>query len=162
MMRRFAHLLENSNKLALYNSKFNKNFTSFISQHAFASKTQKATGVCKWWNNLKGFGFITLDDGSGEVFVHQTQIQAEGFRSLAEGEPVEFNVETNNDGKKHATNVTGPNGAAVQGAPKREGRSDRGNNDRRRDRGDRGDRGDRSFRDNNRRRNPNRSEEEDQ
>ena len=46
---------------------------------------QKATGTCKWWNTQKGYGFITPSDGSSEVFVHQTAIQSDGFRSLAEG-----------------------------------------------------------------------------
>ena len=45
----------------------------------------KATGTCKWWNNQKGYGFITPDDGSAEVFVHQSAIHSSGFRSLAEG-----------------------------------------------------------------------------
>ena len=46
---------------------------------------QKATGTCKWWNTQKGYGFITPSDGSQEVFVHQTAIQSDGFRSLDEG-----------------------------------------------------------------------------
>ena len=45
----------------------------------------KQTGTCKWWNNQKGYGFITPDDGSAEVFVHQSAIHSSGFRSLAEG-----------------------------------------------------------------------------
>ena len=49
---------------------------------------QKATGTCKWWNTQKGYGFITPSDGSSEVFVHQTAIQSDGFRSLAEGKIV--------------------------------------------------------------------------
>jgi protein lin-28 len=68
------------------------------------------------FNTQKGFGFITPDDGSGDIFVHQTAIQAEGFRSLAEGEPVEFKVVTEG-GRTKAVDVTGPDGADVQGAP---------------------------------------------
>jgi cold shock CspA family protein len=67
---------------------------------------------------VKGFGFITPADGSADVFVHQTSIHAQGFRSLAEGEDVEFDVEHDpRKGKYFAVNVTGPNGGFVQGAP---------------------------------------------
>ncbi len=48
-------------------------------------------GTVKWFNDAKGFGFITRENGP-DVFVHHTAIQTEGFRSLAEGEAVEFEV----------------------------------------------------------------------
>lgn len=49
------------------------------------------TGTVKWFNDAKGFGFITCESGP-DVFVHQSVIQSEGFRSLAEGDKVEFEV----------------------------------------------------------------------
>jgi len=63
-----------------------------------------ATGTVKWFNESKGFGFITPDDGSKDVFVHFSAITSEGFRTLAEGQQVTFDVE---DGPKgpQATNV---------------------------------------------------------
>ena len=51
-----------------------------------------ATGTVKWFNDAKGFGFITQDGGGDDVFCHHTAIQADGFRSLAEGQKVEFDV----------------------------------------------------------------------
>ncbi len=64
-----------------------------------------ATGTVKWFNESKGYGFISPDDGSKDVFVHFSAIQGEGFRTLQEGQAVSFGVE---DGPKgpQATQVT--------------------------------------------------------
>ena len=50
-----------------------------------------ATGTVKWFNDAKGYGFIT-QDGSGDIFVHHSAIQGAGFKSLSEGQKVEFEV----------------------------------------------------------------------
>ena len=49
-----------------------------------------AKGTVKWFNDQKGFGFITPDDGGKDLFVHQSAIQSSGFRSLKEGDKVEY------------------------------------------------------------------------
>ncbi len=51
-----------------------------------------AQGTVKWFNDAKGFGFISLDDGSKDVFVHHSTIDMEGFKTLAEGQRVAFEV----------------------------------------------------------------------
>jgi CspA family cold shock protein len=51
-----------------------------------------ATGTVKWFNDAKGFGFITQDDGSEDVFCHHSAIQMEGFKTLKENQKVEFEV----------------------------------------------------------------------
>jgi CspA family cold shock protein len=63
-----------------------------------------ATGTVKWFNDEKGYGFITPDDGSKDLFVHQTAIVGDGFRSLAEGSKVEFESEPSDKGPR-AINV---------------------------------------------------------
>ena len=52
----------------------------------------RTTGTVKWFNDEKGFGFLTRDDGEKDVFCHHTAIQQDGFRTLAEGQKVEFDV----------------------------------------------------------------------
>jgi cold shock protein len=56
-------------------------------------------GKVKWFNDRKGYGFITTDAGS-DVFVHHTAIQADGYRTLAEGQEVEFEVESGPKGEQ--------------------------------------------------------------
>jgi CspA family cold shock protein len=63
----------------------------------------------KWFNDSKGFGFIALDDGSKDVFVHHSAIQADGFRTLSEGDRVEFDI------------VQGQKGPAAENVRKIEG-----------------------------------------
>jgi CspA family cold shock protein len=63
-----------------------------------------ATGVVKWFSDEKGFGFITPDEGSKDLFVHHSSIQADGYRSLAEGTRVEYESEQGDKGPK-AINV---------------------------------------------------------
>jgi len=60
-------------------------------------------GTVKWFNNQKGYGFITPESGS-DVFVHHSAVQGDGYKSLAEGQQVEFDIETGPKGE-HAANV---------------------------------------------------------
>ena len=55
-------------------------------------KSAMVTGTVKWFNDAKGFGFIVQDNGGPDVFCHHTAIVADGFRTLAEGQKVEFDV----------------------------------------------------------------------
>ena len=65
---------------------------------------QKRTGKVKWFNDVKGYGFIQQDAGGEDVFVHHSQIVADGYRSLAENDAVAFDVESSEKGLK-AVNV---------------------------------------------------------
>jgi len=64
------------------------------------------TGTVKWFNDKKGFGFITPDDGSEDLFVHHSEIAAEGYRSLKDGQKVSYEVAKGDKGLQ-ATKVTG-------------------------------------------------------
>ncbi len=64
-----------------------------------------ATGTVKWFNDDKGFGFITPDEGGKDLFVHHSAIMSDGFRSLAEGARVQFETESGDKGPK-AVSVT--------------------------------------------------------
>jgi CspA family cold shock protein len=61
-----------------------------------------STGTVKWFNDQKGFGFITPDDGSADLFVHQSAIVADGHRTLAEGSKVSFDSEAGDKGPRAA------------------------------------------------------------
>lgn len=67
--------------------------------------SERITGTVKWFNDAKGYGFIARDAGGSDVFVHYSAIQTDGYRSLVEGQRVEFSIE---DGPKGpaAANVT--------------------------------------------------------
>jgi len=57
-------------------------------------------GTVKWFNDQKGFGFITPEDGSKDLFVHHSSIQMDGFKSLQENQAVEFDVEQSDKGPR--------------------------------------------------------------
>lgn len=63
-----------------------------------------ATGTVKWFNDSKGFGFITPDEGGDDVFAHFSQINAKGFRTLAENQRVSFDIVDGPKGKQ-ASNI---------------------------------------------------------
>lgn len=63
-----------------------------------------ATGTVKWFNDAKGYGFITPDGGGDDLFVHHSEIQGDGFHSLQEGEKVEFEATQGRKGPQ-ASNV---------------------------------------------------------
>ena len=79
--------------------------------HEFAT----SSGAIKRWNGEKGFGFISRDDGGGDVFVHRTGVKSDGFRAFALGERVEFELVEDADGRGKAADVTGPGGGELQG-----------------------------------------------
>ena len=66
--------------------------------------SERTTGTVKWFNGSKGYGFITPEDGSKDVFVHHSEIKAEGYANLDEGDRVELTVEESPKGPQ-AVNV---------------------------------------------------------
>ena len=64
-----------------------------------------ATGTVKWFNDAKGFGFITPDGGGDDLFAHFSAINMQGFKSLTEGQKVSFEVTPGNNGKTQASNI---------------------------------------------------------
>ncbi|EGR2797494.1 cold-shock protein [Vibrio navarrensis] len=67
--------------------------------------SNNTTGLVKWFNETKGFGFITPDNGGADLFVHFRSITSNGFKTLAEGQKVSFSIEQGNKGPQ-AANVT--------------------------------------------------------
>ncbi len=63
------------------------------------------SGTVKWFNDAKGFGFITPDDGGEDLFAHFSAINMQGFKTLKEGQKVSFEITAGNKGKKQASNI---------------------------------------------------------
>ncbi|EAZ41398.1 hypothetical protein OsJ_25919 [Oryza sativa Japonica Group] len=64
--------------------------------------SERVKGTVKWFDATKGFGFITPDDGGEDLFVHQSSLKSDGYRSLNDGDVVEFSVGSGNDGRTKA------------------------------------------------------------
>jgi len=98
--------------------------SAFVVRSALFSTTdsespgEKFKGTVKWFDAKKGFGFLCPNDGTNDVFVHHSAIYSQGFRTLGDGEEVEFEIFEEENGRLKAFNVTGPEGAYVQGAPR--------------------------------------------
>jgi CspA family cold shock protein len=78
---------------------------AFSTRHINEDSTMRTTGTVKWFNDSKGFGFITPEGGQKDCFVHHSAIQGSGYKSLTEGERVEFDIVQGQKGPA-AENVT--------------------------------------------------------
>src|SRR3954464_3886028 len=78
--------------------------TQIAARHVPKGVADMATGKVKWFNDQKGFGFISSDNGAKDIFVHHSVIEGEGFRTLQDGESVEYEAEDGPKGMK-ATRV---------------------------------------------------------
>ncbi len=87
------------------NSTFHYLYAALYFCLIFKVKSNMATGTVKWFNESKGFGFISQDEGGDDVFVHFNAIQGTGFKTLSEGQPVTYEVEKGPKGLQ-AANVT--------------------------------------------------------
>ncbi len=65
-----------------------------------------ATGTVKWFNSTKGFGFIQPEDGSKDVFLHVSAVESAGLQSPADGQKIQYELETGRDGKTSAGNIS--------------------------------------------------------
>ncbi|KAA8538518.1 hypothetical protein F0562_028111 [Nyssa sinensis] len=79
------------------------------------AEAKRSTGTVKWFGGQKGFGFIAPDDGGEDLFVHQTEIRSDGFRTLREGQRVEFVIDSGEDGRTKAVDVTDLSGSRRPG-----------------------------------------------
>ncbi|THF97093.1 glycine-rich protein 2-like [Camellia sinensis] len=89
-----------------------------------AEENPRSRGTVRWFNDQKGFGFIRPDDEGEDLFVHQSAIISDGFRTLQEGQAVEFLIALENDRTK-AIQVTGPNGSSLEKIRRDDFRGDR-------------------------------------
>ena len=97
----------------------------------------RTTGTVKWFNAEKGYGFITPEDGGKDCFVHHSAIQGQGFKTLAEGERVEFDIGQGQKGPQ-AENVTRLGGGSGSGGGDEQRGSGRGSGGSRSGGGSRG------------------------
>lgn len=112
-----SHKIDNNKEITIEGLRVDISATLQREGEGLTKATIRCCGVVKWFNPTKGFGFITPEDGGADVFVHQSEIQLGGFRSLAQGEVVEYDLLNGEKGPK-ALRVTGPNGAPPKGAPR--------------------------------------------